>query len=67
MVFANTTKVCMAYTILYDPLCYEQSNVKGTRAIFTPSVLACVYNPFESTCNGAVGQMTEDVLPAHTD
>ena len=32
-----------------------------------PSVLISVYKPFETTCNGAIGQTTEDVLPAHTE
>lgn len=48
-------------------LCYcEESKLKGTRAVFVSSVLTCAYTPFESSCNGAIGQTTEDALPAGT-
>lgn len=63
-------KHCKTLYGLHHPVrnCYyEQSKLKGTQAIFMPSVLTSVYKPFESTRNGVIGQTTEHVLPAHTE
>lgn len=43
------------------------SKLKGTQVVSMPQVLKSVYNIFESTCNGAIGQTIADFLPAHTE